>query len=598
MNNSIDVIQGIREEQLTKAIRFVAVFGFFVIAASLFRVFEIGWNNIFFIHIGLYLLILGLAVFGNHLTYRTKALFIIGLSYTAGISGLIALGLFSFGLVNLFSFCVITTILFGPRAGILSVLTSVFSATIIAAGFASEVLTYHFNAFDFLIARTTWIASIMAIVMSAGVVVVALSTINSKIFELVKNLDEKNRQLLEANAELEKSLCEKKMLKSGLERAQKMELVGTIAGGVAHDLNNVLSGSVSYPELILMELPEKSPLREPVEAVMKSGWKAAAIVHDLLTLTRRGVSAEEVVNINQVVKDYLASPEFEKIMKYHPLVQVELSLDDNIHNIINSPFHLSKTINNLVSNAAEAMKNGGKIGIETRNLFFNHAIHGFERVPAGEYVILKVKDAGSGIPRNELRNIFEPFYTKKVMGRSGTGLGMTVVWNTVKDHNGYIDIDSTEGEGTCFTLYFPITTKALEKPEPETAVAEYRGKGELILVVDDVEDQREIASTILSKLGYSVDTLSSGESAIEYLRVHSPDLVILDMIMAPGMDGLDTYKEILGFRPHQKTLIVSGFSESTQVREAQSLGAGAYISKPYSVEKIGLAVRGELDRKN
>ena len=184
------------------------------------------------------------------------------------------------------------------------------------------------------------------------------------------------------------------------------------------------------------------------------------------------------------------------------------------------------------------------------------------------------------------------------MGQSGTGLGMTVVWNTVKDHNGYIDIDSTEGEGTCFTLYFPITTKALEKPEPETAVAEYRGKGELILVVDDVEDQRKIAYSILTKLGYSVDTLSSGESAVEYLRVHSPDLVIFDMIMAPGMDGLDTYKEILRLRPHQKTLIVSGFSESVQVREAQSLGAGAYISKPYSIEKIGLAVRGELDRKN
>ena len=184
------------------------------------------------------------------------------------------------------------------------------------------------------------------------------------------------------------------------------------------------------------------------------------------------------------------------------------------------------------------------------------------------------------------------------MGRSGTGLGMTVVWNTVKDHNGYIDITSSEGKGTSFTLFFPATAKPLEQEKPGPAVTEYMGQGESILVVDDVEDQREIASTILSTLGYSVHTIPSGESALEYLREHSPDLVILDMIMAPGMDGLATYKEIIKLHPQQKVLIVSGFSESDQIREAQKLGAGAFILKPYAMQKIGLAVRGELGWKN
>ena len=238
-----------------------------------------------------------------------------------------------------------------------------------------------------------------------------------------------------------------------------MEAIGTLAGGVAHDLNNILSGIVSYPELLLMDLPEDSPLRKPIETIKKSGEKAAAIVQDLLTLARRGVETTEVVNLNQIVTDYLGSPEFSKLQLNHPGITTRTRLDDDLLNIVGSPVHLSKTVMNLVTNAAEAMPDGGTIVIRTENRYLEAETVGYESAVTGDFVTLTVSDAGIGIPPEEMERIFEPFYTKKAMGRSGTGLGMAVVWGTVKDHRGHIDIRSAVGRGTDIALYFPATRR-------------------------------------------------------------------------------------------------------------------------------------------
>ena len=374
-----------------------------------------------------------------------------------------------------------------------------------------------------------------------------------------------------------------------------MEAIGTLAGGVAHDLNNVMAGLVSYPELVLMNMPEDSPYRQYILKIQKSGEKAAAIVQDLLTLGRRGVVVSDVVDLNDVIAEYLKSPEHEKRQSYHPGVHIEAHLEKDVLNILGSSTHLSKTVMNLVSNAAEAMPEGGKLTVSTENRYIDRPISGYDNVKEGDYVVLTISDTGTGIASDDLEKIFEPFYTKKKMGRSGTGLGMAVVWGTVKDHNGYIDLQSTEGIGTTFTLYFPVTRKSVED-RSEISLKDYIGKGEVILVVDDVEEQRNIASGMLKELGYSVASVSSGEEAVEYLKTNKSDLLVLDMIMDPGMDGLDTYKKIIETRPGQKAIIASGFSESDRVKEVQRLGAGAYIRKPLLLEKIGLAVKEELEK--
>ena len=387
---------------------------------------------------------------------------------------------------------------------------------------------------------------------------------------------------------------EKRELRVKLQRVEKMEALGTLAGGVAHDLNNILSGLVSYPELLLLDLPQDSPLRGPILTIGKSGKKAAAIVQDLLTLARRGVAVTEVANLSGIVHEYLQSPEHARLKKYHPKVQFEARLSEKLLNVMGSPVHLSKTVMNLVSNAAEALPDGGRVQITTRNMYVDQPIRGYDDVNEGDYALLCVTDDGTGIPETDIDRIFEPFFTKKKMGRSGTGLGMAVVWGTVKDHDGYIHVVSKPGEETRFELYFPVTRKEAREAGVGSAINAYMGGGQTILVVDDVHEQREIATMLLSRLGYVVFTVSSGEAAVDFMASRSVDLVILDMIMDPGMDGLDTYREILKRQPGQRAIIASGFSETDRVKAAQKLGARQYVRKPYTLENIAMAVKAEM----
>ncbi len=388
----------------------------------------------------------------------------------------------------------------------------------------------------------------------------------------------------------------KRRLLEQLQRAQKMEAIGMLAGGVAHDLNNILSGLVSYPELILMDLPDDSPLQKPIRTMQESGERAANIVQDLLTLARRGVSVSEVVNLNHLIQDYLKSPEYENLKVHHPDTGLTATLADDLLDIVGSPIHLAKTVMNLVSNAAEATLHGGSVHIETHNRYIDTPIRGYDDIEEGDYVVLTVIDDGIGMSREDIERIFEPFYTKKVMGRSGTGLGMAVVWGTVKDHHGYIDIQSTQQQGTTVAVYLPATKEQRIQKETRLALEALQGDGERILVVDDVAEQREIATGMLSRLGYTVASVPSGEAAVDYLKAHAVDLLVLDMIMDPGIDGLETYRRIIQIHPGQRAVITSGFSESDRVQEARRLGAGIYVKKPYRLETIARAVRDELSR--
>jgi len=387
-----------------------------------------------------------------------------------------------------------------------------------------------------------------------------------------------------------------KEIEKQLQQAQKMESLGLLAGGVAHDLNNVLSGIISYPDLLLIDLPEGSPLRKPILTIQKSGQNAADIVQDLLTLARRGVSTKEVVNLNDTISDYLKSPEYHQLLSFYPALSIETNFETALLNIKGSPIHLKKTIMNLVSNAAEAHLSCGKIFISTHNKYIDLPGKEYEKIQEGDYVVLEVADHGTGIAGEDLNRIFEPFYSKKVMGRSGTGLGMAVVWGSVQDHNGYINIESKKGEGTTFYLYFPVTREKHAKEKDFISIEDYMGNNESILVVDDIKEQREIATSLLSRLNYSVSAVPSGEAALEYLKDNTADLLLLDMIMDPGVDGLDTFKKILDCHPRQKAVIASGFSETDRVKEAQKLGVGQYIKKPYTLEKIGVAVKKELKK--
>ena len=387
---------------------------------------------------------------------------------------------------------------------------------------------------------------------------------------------------------------ERLKLQDQLQRDQKMKAIGLMAGGVAHDLNNILSGIVSYPELLLMDLPENSPLRKPIKTIQESGMRASDVVADLLTVARGVAMVKEVSNLNSQIEGYLNSVEHQQLAAMHPFITFKTEIAPDLLNISCSPIHIKKALMNLVVNASEAIEGRGIVAISTTNQYLDEPLKGYGDIRIGEYAVLTVADDGSGITPGDLERIFEPFYTKKVMGRSGTGLGLAIVWNMVQDHKGYISVKSSR-KGTVFALYFPITRQALAALKEAVPLVDYLGHREKILVVDDDERQREIAGEILTRLGYNAEAVSSGEEAIQYVKEHPLDLIVLDMIMPKGINGLETYKAIIKIRPGQKVIIASGYSRTKEVQIAQGLGAGKYIKKPYTLEKIGVAVKEELE---
>jgi len=372
-----------------------------------------------------------------------------------------------------------------------------------------------------------------------------------------------------------------------------MEALGLLAGGVAHDLNNILSGIVSYPELLLMREGLDEKTRKALKVIQESGERAAAVVNDLTTISRGIASNREVLSLNSIVKEYLNSPEYQKLAMLHPNVDLQTDLDPELFNIDASRLHIRKSIMNLITNASEAIDDIGHIHISTRNCYLDKPLRAYTDVKVGEYSILSISDTGSGISKEEIDRIFEPFYTKKVMGRSGTGLGLTVVWNTVQDHKGYVVVTSNP-DGTKFDLYFPFTRENIKEKVSEMSVVDYMGNNETILIIDDEKNQRDIACEMLKALGYQTIEASNGLTAVEYIKKGPVDLILLDMIMPTGISGLETFKRVLNVSPGQKAIIASGFSINDDVKAAQKLGAGQFLKKPYNIEKLGLAIKKEL----
>jgi signal transduction histidine kinase/CheY-like chemotaxis protein len=386
-------------------------------------------------------------------------------------------------------------------------------------------------------------------------------------------------------------------LQAQLVRSQRMESLGVMAGGVAHELNNVLGPLVALPELMLMslppnaELPEAGQLRHDITSMRESALRASAVIQDLLTMARRGSYAPERLDINHMVGAYLASLELSRLRERFPEVELVASLMAAAPWVLSSRHHLTHTIANVLSNAFEAVEPRGRVHVSTacEDVRGGQGRYGGRR--AGRYVVLRVRDDGPGISNDDLEHIFEPFYTKKKLGRSGSGLGLSIVYGVARDAGGFVDVRSAPGEGSEFSLFLPVD----EQPAPRgRANAGADPGGESILVVDDVPEQRDLARRLLGKLGYRVVTAASGREAVERTREHGYDLVVMDMIMEDDFDGLDAYREILRQHPQQPCVIASGFAESDRVREMRRLGAGPYLQKPYSLAGLGRAVRDAL----
>jgi len=457
---------------------------------------------------------------------------------------------------------------------------------------------------DFLIHQEYYIRFYIALVvfsLLAMSMAVTLRTYFTKFFAARDRLKESESRYRSLSRTLKKEIEHRDKIEKRLHHAIKMETLGRVAAGVAHDLNNILSGIVTYPDLMLLDMDRDHPLRDPLETVKASGIKAAAIVDDLLVLSRRGVGLSEPVDLRNVAASYLNSPEHRQFMASHGAVAIESEYEKGVKAVIGSPVHLHKTVMNLVTNSVEALSGDGRIMIQVKNRVLEapqdilHPVQGFEEIPAGEYVEISISDTGMGIDPKDLGLIFEPFFTRKEMGRSGTGLGMALVLGTVNDHQGFVQISSLSGQGTHVSLYFPAVDLVPEGADgPDNPRIDPAGNLERILVIDDEPVQLNIARRLLMRLGYRVDCCASGEEGLEFLKENTMDLVMVDIIMEPGMDGVETCERVLEQKPDQRILFATGFSDTATLNRARSLGRGDCLFKPYTLKEIAAMVRERL----
>lgn len=403
--------------------------------------------------------------------------------------------------------------------------------------------------------------------------------------------EETQRQELEEKIiTLETMKREQEALQKKLHQAQKMEAIGLMAGGVAHDLNNILAGLINYPQLMRLHLPPESvELHRYVTATEKAGQRAAAVVADLLTVARGVAMVRQPADLNRIIMEHLESPEGKRLQEIFPRVEISTRLAPGAVFIDCSQIHIRKCLMNLLTNAAEAIIGAGTVLISTLRVPTAGTDNGKERIA------LMIRDSGPGIAAEDLEHIFEPFYSKKELGRSGTGLGLAVVWNCVQHHEGTIEVASSK-QGTTFTITLPCTEQEQVAAKEKTELNDLKGSG-TILVVDDEEQPRDIAVTILTMLGYTVQSVTSGEAAIEFVKKQPVDLLHLDMIMNPGINGYETFRQIEAMYPGQKAILVSGFTEEAEMKKARALGIKGFVGKPFTLEELGSVVHGIMSDK-
>jgi len=386
-------------------------------------------------------------------------------------------------------------------------------------------------------------------------------------------------------------VTERRHLEAQLRQSQKLEAVGTLAGGVAHDFNNLLTTILGYSELVLQQLDADSPLREEVGEIQRAGERAAGLTHQLLAFSRKQVLAPVVLDLNTAVAD------MEKMLQRLIGEDVSLAavLDPNLWCVRADPGQIEQVIVNLVVNARDAMPRGGKVTIETRNIDLDDSyVRAHAYVRPGEHVCLSVSDTGTGMDAETRSRIFEPFFTTKGPAK-GTGLGLSTVYGIVKQSGGSIEVYTEPGRGTSFKVYLPRVFGSEERAAPQARRPAPSGS-ETVLLVEDEEAVRRLARLVLEKIGYTVLEAGSAEEALSLTAdsAHRVDLVLTDSVM-PGMSGPELAQRLRTERSNLKVLFMSGYTDDAIVRHGLLDAREAFLQKPFTPDLLARKVREVLD---
>ena len=399
-----------------------------------------------------------------------------------------------------------------------------------------------------------------------------------------RELELSNESLREEMAEHQQAQEALRSTEERLQRSQRLESVGRLAGGIAHDFNNVLSGIVGFSDLLLMSLPDDVPYRGHVEEILRSAQRASSLTRQLLAFSRRQVLSPQTVSLNDIVR------ELGKMLGrlLHEGLELSLDLSEDLWPVRVDQGQLEQVIINLALNARDAIGDQGRVSIRTGNVVLEHPLPSTdEDIAPGDWVVLEVKDDGTGMDESVLSQIFEPFFTTKSETR-GTGLGLSMVYGIVKQSGGHIVVESEPGVGTAFRLHLPRVTREVRDPTPAPLPAEAPPGTGTVLVVEDDETVRRLVRLVLVAKGYDVIEAANGRAALEVFEQHdgAVDLLVTDIAM-PKMTGPDLAAALRTHAPSLKVVFMSGHAEE-QVELDQD--AGPLVRKPFSPRELAALV--------
>ena len=386
-------------------------------------------------------------------------------------------------------------------------------------------------------------------------------------------------------------ITDRRLLEEQLRHAQKLEAIGRLAGGVAHDLNNALTAIAGYAELALNALTTDTRVYADVQEIRRAAERAASVTRQLLAFGRKQLLEPRLFDINETVDNVARL--LGRLLGGG--IRLEMTLDRSLPDIHADPGQIEQAIVNLAVNARDAMPHGGALTLATSLEHIGGQAPDADTLPPGSYVTLSVSDTGHGMTPETQAKMFEPFFTTKPIGK-GTGLGLSMVWGTVRQSGGSIFVDSEPDRGTTFRLYFPAArARSAAPPEPAARMAPPQAAATTLLVVEDEDAVRALVATTLAHEGYRVLQASSAEEALGLADVSSIDLLLTDAVM-PGTSGIELARSLLTQRPHLPVVVMSGFTEDV-VAPAGLPSAVSVLQKPFSPSELRVRIRETLDRR-